>query len=63
MQHPCQCPHILPHKTEEQGQHYLGHAIGSPGLCQSLKGLQVSSVCSFSAASSSPFISCSGWYT
>lgn len=32
-------------------------------VCQSLKGLQVSSVCSFSAASKSPFISCRGWYT
>ena len=30
---------------------------------QSLKGLQVSPAGSFSAAGSSPFISCSGWYT
>lgn len=62
--HPCLWPHTFPCKSEEQGQDSLEHATGgSRGLCQSLKGLQVSSVCSFSAASTSPFTSCNGWYT
>lgn len=38
---------------------------GNPGqlVAQSLKGLWVTPGCSLSAARSSPFISCSGWYT
>lgn len=60
-QHPCQWPHNVPSKGEEQGQDYLEHAMGA--ALQYLKGLHVSSVCSFSAASTSPFTSCSGWYT
>lgn len=57
-QHPCQWPHNVPCRSEEQEQDYLEHAIGA--ALQSLKGLLVSSVCSFSAASTSPFTSCSG---
>lgn len=60
-QHPCRWPHNVPSESEEQGQDYLEPATGA--ALQSLKGLHVSSVGSFSAASTSPFTSCSGWYT
>lgn len=39
MQHPCQWPHIVPHKTEEQGQRYLGACHWQPKSLSVLEGV------------------------
>lgn len=52
---------ISPAEARAHGNEPPEQVMTGSWRLQSLKGLQVSPGCSFSAARSSPFISCSGW--